>query len=99
MDFYENALLPDLAENKIGRRFLTEAAAPRGTNVSVHLELMDTASRARGIIRNEDSSWFYLTIYEDNTHCLEWLRAHSDVEIRVVEDMYQPTCGTDLIGG
>ncbi len=99
VDFYENALLADLAENKIGRRFLSDAAAPRSTNVSVHLELIDTAARASGIFRNEDSSWFYLTIYEDNTHCLEWLRAHSDVEIRVVEDRYYPTCGTDLMGG
>ena len=98
VDFYENALLADLAEDKIGRRFLSDAAAPRGTSVSVHLELADGANRARGIIRNEDSSWFYLTIYEDNTHCLEWLRAHSDVEIRLM-DLSRPTCGTDLIGG
>lgn len=99
VDFYENALLADLAENKIGRRFLSDAAAPRSTNVSVHLELTDGAAYARGYLRTEDTSWYYLTIYEDNTHCLEWLRAHSDVEIRVVEDMYYPTCGTDLIGG
>lgn len=98
VDFYENALLADLAEDKIGRRFLSDAAAPRGTNVSVHLELVDTANRARGMILNEDTSWYYLTIYEDNTHCLEWLRAHSDVEIRIA-DLYRPTCGTDLVGG
>ena len=98
MDFYENALLPDLAENKIGRRFLSDAAAPRGTNVSVHLELIDSVARSRSIVRNEDTSWYYLTIYEDNTHCLEWLRAHSDVEIRIV-DLYMPTCGTDIVGG
>jgi len=98
VDFYENALLADLAEDKIGRRFLSDAAAPRGTNVSVHLELTDGAAYARGYLRTEDSSWFYLTIYEDNTHCLEWLRAHSDVEIRLM-DLYRPTCGTDLMGG
>ena len=98
VDFYENALLPDLAENKIGRRFLSDAAAPRGTNVSVHLELTDGAAFTPSYYRAEDTTWYYLTIYEDNTHCLEWLRAHSDVEIRVV-DLYQPTYGTDLVGG
>ena len=99
VDFYENALLADLAENKIGRRFLSDAAAPRSTNVSIHLEFVDSASRAVGFFRNEDTSWYYLTIYEDNTHCLDWLREHSDVEIRIVEDMRYPSYGTDFIGG
>lgn len=99
VDFYENALLADLAENKIGRRFLSDAAAPRSTNVSIHLEITDGAAYARGYLRNEDTSWYYLTIYEDNTHCLDWLRAHCDEEIRIAEDMRYPSYGTDLIGG
>ncbi len=100
VDFYQNALLADLAENKVGRRFLTESLAPRAANVSIQLELMDSAAyAASGYRRSEDASWYYINLYEDNTHCLDWLREHCEEEIRIVEDMRYPSYGADVIGG
>lgn len=99
VDFYENALLADLAENTIGRRFIAEEAAPRVTNVTVQLEFAPGESLASGYLRTEQTSWYYITIYEDNTHCLQWLKEHSDREIQVLDEGRWATCGTDLIGG
>ena len=100
VDFYQNALLADLAENKVGRRFLTESLAPRAANVSIQLELMDSAAyAASGYRHSEDASWYYINLYEDNTHCLDWLREHCEEEIRIVEDMRYPSYGADVVGG
>ena len=98
-DFYENALLPDLAENTIGRRFLSEAFAPRITNVSIYMEITDGKAYAAGILRTDLSSHYYINLYEDNTHCLNWLREHCDQEILLIDNGRFPGYGADLIGG
>ena len=92
VDFYENALLPDLAEGKVGRRFLWNGAGPKETNVNLYLEFMDQSTL------EEDTayypSWYSITLFEDNEHCLAWLREHCDMEILVWENEDWILCST-----
>jgi ABC-2 type transport system permease protein len=95
VDFYQNALLADLAENKVGRRILVESLSPHITSVSIQLEVMDSAAQASSAYLNsEQRSWYYINLYEDNTHCLEWLREHCDEEIQVLRGGSWVKCGT-----
>lgn len=95
VDFYENALLADLAENTVGRRFLLETATPELTNVTLQMEITDGASLAAGRLRTESTSWYYINVYADNRHCLEWLREHTDQEILTSVDGAWARCGAD----
>jgi hypothetical protein len=93
VDFYQNALLADLAENKVGRRFYVDCLTPHITNVSIELQVTDGASLATGYMRTESTSWYYINLYEDNTHCLDWLRQHCDEEIQVLRGGNWVKCG------
>ena len=95
VDFYENALLADLAENTIGRRFFLESAAPPICNVTLQLEITDGDSLAADYMRTENTSWYYINLYEDNRHCLNWLREHCDQQIRAATDGVAARCGAD----
>lgn len=92
VDFYQNALLSDLANNAVGRRFLyDDGKLPRETNVRLSLELYDREKVQKGLAPYEKlHEWFTITVYEDNTAILAWLREHSDREILIGE-------GTDFI--
>lgn len=87
VDFYQNALLSDLANNAVGRRFLyDDGKLPRETNVRLSLELYDREKVQKGSAPYEKlHEWFTITVYEDNTAILVWLREHSDREIRIGE--------------
>ena len=93
VDFYQNALLADLAENKVGRRFYVDCLTPHITNGSIELQVTDGASLATGYMRTESTSWYYINLYEDNTHCLDWLRQHCDEEIQVLRGGNWVKCG------
>ena len=89
VDFYNNALLTDLANDAVGRRFLyDDGKLPRQSNVRLSLELYDREKAQKGSDPYEKlHEWFTITVYEDNTAILAWLREHSDREILIGEEM------------
>lgn len=85
VDFYQNALLRDLAQNKVGRRFLyDDGKLPRESNVRLFLEFYDrSAAESGAAVRTR--GWYSITVYEDNTEILGWLRAHGVTDIRFTD--------------
>lgn len=85
VDFYTNALLRDLAQNKVGRRFLyDDGTLPRESNVHLSLEFYDRAASENGAaVRTR--GWYSITVYEDNAEILSWLRAHGVTDIRFTD--------------
>lgn len=81
VDFYENALLVDLTNDTVGRRFLfDDGKIPQHSNVSVAIEFADPEAEDGALPSR--NSWYSITVYEDNTAMLAWLQAHCDREIR-----------------
>ena len=88
VDFYQNAFLLDLTENTVGRRFVGLAGSPRETNVTIQMQITDGESFSAGYLRTESTSWYYVNLYEDNRHCIDWLLAHCDQQILIPEEAW-----------
>ena len=88
VDFYQNAFLLDLTENTVGRRFVGLAGGPRETNVTIQMQITDGESFSAGYLRTESTSWYYVNLYEDNRHCIDWLLAHCDQQVLIPEEAW-----------
>ena len=65
----------------------------RGKMLLIAFTIALGASLATGYMRTESTSWYYINLYEDNTHCLDWLRQHCDEEIQVLRGGNWVKCG------
>ena len=88
VDFYNDALLRDLAQNTVGRSFLyDDGKLPQQTNVRLSLELYDREKVQNGAAPYQKvHTWYDITVYEDNAAILAWLREHSEREILTVSE-------------
>lgn len=79
VDFYNNAVLPDLAEGHIARRVFWETAERDAiiTNASLSLQLTDQAAVEAGAVWEQKTSWFNFQICSDAVHCMDWIEEHT----------------------
>ena len=84
LDFYQNAVLPDLERGTLGRKFLL--ADGRGkdlqSNVEFHLELL---------LDDHTHDGLYLTIGMDSEACLAWLAEHTELPVFPQRQLFQET--------
>ncbi len=90
VDFWENAVMADLAEGHIGRRTYLEA--DRGwsyTNAQLYLCLTpdrEAYMRSGGNIYQQQ--WIDVQIASDSLHCLDWIESHTGIRPVATEYTY-----------
>ena len=90
LDFWENGVLPDLAEGHIARRVLCDY--DRGwyyTNADLFLCLTadrEAYQRSGGTISQQQ--WVNLEIATDSAHCLNWIEKHTGIQPSSMNDVY-----------
>lgn len=96
MDFWENGVLPDLAEGHIARRTVCDIDRGwRYTNACLDLCLVkdrDAFIRSGGNAYEQE--WVNVQIATDSVHCLDWIEAHTGTRPSSVESSYvNGVCG------
>ena len=90
LDFWGNAVLPDLEEGHIARRIVCDF--DRGWNYTdAQLQLClvadrETYDRSGGIAIQQQ--WVEIQIATDSVHCLDWIREHTGVRPTAVDSVY-----------
>ena len=90
LDFWENGVLPDLAEGHIARRVICDY--DRGwcyTNADLFLcltEDREAYQRSGGSISQQQ--WVDLEIATDSAHCLDWIEKHAGIRPVSIDSGY-----------
>ena len=89
-DFWNNGVLPDLAEGHIARRTVCEYE--RGwsyTDAQVYLCLVedrDAFQREGGLVNQQQ--WMNVQIATDSVHCLDWIEKHTGIRPSAADSFY-----------
>ena len=92
MEFYEQCLLPDLHEGKIGRRWLVENDDyyDTVTNVSIYIELGDRSAAEEGNGKAVAQDYLSFTLCADASRCMDWILENTDIHIMTLREADPP---------